>query len=156
MGKYAILLVLAFSLTAGYIGYILNTSKTGLITNVSGFDRYANARNIAHTSVNMLLHQFDMDYPLVDSVNSGKTVNMVVNTMSRGLFVTSETHTSAPAAGHRRYLCERALHGHITNHEPEVMETSGAVSSIQFGCEPAYSQRELSDEREPLHRRKRS
>lgn len=83
MGKFALLLVLALSLTVGYIALTLNNSKSTLIENVSGFDKYTNARNIAHTGVNMLLRRFDNNDPtLVDSLNAGSQVMMSVNAMA--------------------------------------------------------------------------
>ncbi len=82
MGKFALLLVLALSLTVGYIALTLNNSKSTLIENVSGFDKYTNARNIAHTGVNMFLRRLDKNDPTVDSLNAGKQVVMSVNAMA--------------------------------------------------------------------------
>jgi hypothetical protein len=55
----AIIIVIGLSLTVGIVGYSLNTSKSGTIENVAGFDKYTTSRNIAHTSVNMALRALD-------------------------------------------------------------------------------------------------
>jgi len=59
MGRMAIIIVIGLSLTVGIVGYSLNNSKTGVIENVAGFDKYTMARNIAHTAVNMALRALD-------------------------------------------------------------------------------------------------
>lgn len=59
MGRMAIIIVIGLSLTVGIVGYSLNTSKSGTIENVAGFDKYTTSRNIAHTAVNMALRALD-------------------------------------------------------------------------------------------------
>jgi len=59
MGKMALITVLGLSLTVGIVGYSLNRSKTGTVENVTGFQKYTIARNIAHTAVNMVLRALD-------------------------------------------------------------------------------------------------
>ncbi len=82
MGKMALLMVLGLSLTVGYVAYTLNNSKSHLVEGVSGFDKYANARNIAHTGVNMLLRRFDSnDTTLLSPLNLGLPVQMTVSAM---------------------------------------------------------------------------
>lgn len=82
MGKMALLMVLGLSLTVGYIAYTLNKSKSTLVERVTGFDKYANARNIAHTGVNMLLRRFDRnDSTLLAPLNLGLPVYMTVSSM---------------------------------------------------------------------------
>jgi hypothetical protein len=83
MGRLALIIVLALSMTVGIIGYSLNKSKTGLVENVAGFDKYANARNIAHTGVNMLLRRLDRnDTSIINPMYRLQTPLMVVNVAS--------------------------------------------------------------------------
>lgn len=84
MGRMALMIVLGLSLTVGIIGYTLNKSKTGTVENVSGFDKYTIARNIAHTGVNLMLRAFDRnDSTYINPVIVNKqTALMVVNAMS--------------------------------------------------------------------------
>ena len=58
MGRMALIIVMGLTLTLGIVGFSLNKAKSGTIENVSGFDKYTNARNIAHTAVNVALRQF--------------------------------------------------------------------------------------------------
>ena len=83
MGRLALMIVLAVSMTMGIVEYNLNKSKNGLTENVSGFDKYANARNIAHTGVNMMLRRLDRnDTSIINPMNRLATPLMVVNVMS--------------------------------------------------------------------------
>src|SRR6266571_6595835 len=84
MGRMALIIVLALSLTVGIVGYTLNQSKTGLVENVTGFDKYANARNIAHTGVNMVLRKLDRnDTSIINPMLVRKqTAWLVANVMS--------------------------------------------------------------------------
>lgn len=59
MGRMALIIVMGLSLTLGIVGFSLNRSKTGTIENVAGFHKYATARNIAHTAVNIALRALD-------------------------------------------------------------------------------------------------
>ncbi len=83
MGRLALMIVLALSMTVGIVGYNLNKSKNGLVENVSGFDKYANARNIAHTGVNMMLRKLDRnDSATIAQMNAGQTPMFVSNVAS--------------------------------------------------------------------------
>lgn len=83
MGRLAIILVLGLSMTVGYIGYTLNQSKTQFVTNVSGFDRFSNARNIAHTGVSMMLRRIDRgDTVIMNPLPRGQTSLLVTNVVS--------------------------------------------------------------------------
>jgi hypothetical protein len=83
MGRLALMIVLALSMTVGIVGYNLNKSKNGLVENVSGFDKYANARNIAHTGVNMMLRKLDRnDTTIIAPMNAGGTPMIVANVAS--------------------------------------------------------------------------
>lgn len=59
MGRMALIIVMGLTITLGIVGFSLNRSKTGTIENVSGFDKFTSARNIAHTAVNMALRALD-------------------------------------------------------------------------------------------------
>ncbi len=59
MGRMALIIVIGLTLTLGIVGMSLNRSKTGTIENVAGFHKYATARNIAHTAVNIALRALD-------------------------------------------------------------------------------------------------
>jgi hypothetical protein len=73
MGKMALLLVLGLSITVGIIAATMNSSKRALGENVTGFDRYATGRNLAHTGVNMLLRKFDRkDSTLIYTIGTPK------------------------------------------------------------------------------------
>src|SRR5260221_9629036 len=83
MGRLAIVIVLGLSMTVGIVGYTLNKSTTSLTENVSGFDKYSNARNIAHTGVNMMLRALDRnDTSIINPMNRLATPLMVGNVMS--------------------------------------------------------------------------
>jgi hypothetical protein len=73
MGRMAIIIVIGLSLTVGIVGYSLNNSKTGMIENIAGFDKYAMARNIAHTAVNMALRALDRNDSLFIAAKSMST-----------------------------------------------------------------------------------
>jgi hypothetical protein len=77
------MLVLSLTLTAGIIGFSINKSKTRTVENVTGFQKYTTARNIAHTGVNMMLRALDRnDTTLVNPLQAGQKVWMVQNLMS--------------------------------------------------------------------------
>jgi hypothetical protein len=59
MGRMALIIVMGLTLTLGIVGFSLNRSKTGTVENVAGFHKYATARNIAHTAVNIALRALD-------------------------------------------------------------------------------------------------
>src|ERR1041384_6933139 len=83
MGRLAIVVVLGLSMTVGIVGYTLNQSNRGLTENVAGFDKYANARNIAHTGVNMMLRALDRnDTSIIAPMNAGGTPMIVANVAS--------------------------------------------------------------------------
>jgi hypothetical protein len=83
MGRMAIVMVIGLSMTVGIIGYSINQSTSRLVENVSGFDKYANARNMAHTGVNMMLRALDRnDTSIINPMNRIGTPMMVVNLMS--------------------------------------------------------------------------
>ncbi|TLY30736.1 MAG: hypothetical protein E6K56_06405, partial [Ignavibacteria bacterium] len=97
MGRLALVIVLGLSLTVGIVGYTLNRSKTGLIENVSGFDKYTNARNIAHTGVNMILRRLDRnDTSIIGPLTRSQTAWLYTNVMS-GLCTVSVKLSSPPA-----------------------------------------------------------
>ncbi len=97
MGKLAIFLVLALSLSVGVVGYNMNRSKTFLVTNVSGFEKYTTARNIAHTGVNLLLRRLDRnDSTLITPLSTYTTAWMISNVMS-GICSVSVQLTNPPA-----------------------------------------------------------
>src|SRR6267143_1786754 len=97
MGRLALVMVLGLSLTVGIVGYNLNRSKTGLIENVSGFDKYTNARNIAHTGVNMILRRLDRnDTSMIGPLTRSQTAWLYTNVMS-GLCTVSVKLSSPPA-----------------------------------------------------------
>ena len=83
MGRMAIILVLALSFSAGIIAYSINISKTRTVENVTGFEKYTTARNIAHTGVNMMLRTLDRgDTSYVNNLQAGRTVWLVKNYMA--------------------------------------------------------------------------
>jgi hypothetical protein len=83
MGRLALVIVLGLSMTVGIVAYTINQSTRGLTENVAGFDKYANARNIAHTGVNMMLRALDRnDTSIINPMNNLATPLMVVNVMS--------------------------------------------------------------------------
>src|SRR5260221_13960195 len=97
MGKMALIIVIGLSMTVGIVGVTLNRSKTGLVENVSGFAKYANARNIGHTGVNMMLRRLDRnDTSLINPMNRSQTSKMIANVMS-GLCTVSIKLTSPTA-----------------------------------------------------------
>jgi hypothetical protein len=76
MGRMALIIVLGLTVTVGIISFSLNKAKTGTVENVAGFHKYATARDIAHTSINMALRALDRN----DSVFLA-TKSMNVSTM---------------------------------------------------------------------------
>ena len=80
MGKMAFLLVMGLSIAVGIVTYTVNRSKNQLVENVTGFQKYTTARNIAHTGINMLLSRMDShDSAILDSLVPGKKAVMVTN-----------------------------------------------------------------------------
>jgi hypothetical protein len=97
MGRLAIVIVLGLSLTAGIVGYNLNRSKTALTENVTSFDKYTNARNLAHTGVNMMLRRLDRnDSSVTNPLSRSQTAWLVTNVMS-GLCSVSVKLSNPPA-----------------------------------------------------------
>ena len=83
MGRMAMILVMSLVLTAGIIGYSINQSKSYTVENVSGFQKYVTARNIAHTGVNMVLRALDRnDTSYVNKLSRGETARLNTNLMS--------------------------------------------------------------------------
>ncbi len=82
MGKMALLIVLGLSVTVGIITYTMNISKSQLVVNVSGFDKYTTSRNIAQSSINLMLRRMDSKDPaILDSLVPGKRALMITNLM---------------------------------------------------------------------------
>lgn len=97
MGKMALIIVVGLSMTVGIVGYTLNKSKTNLVENVSGFDKYTNARNIAHTGVNMMLRRLDRnDTSIINPMNRLGTPQMISSVMA-GLCTVSIKLAHPPA-----------------------------------------------------------
>lgn len=83
MGKMALLIVLGVSVTLGIIGYTLNSNKTMMIERVAGFQKYATARNIGHTGVNMILRSLDKnDTTLLNTMHAGRKAIRVTDVMA--------------------------------------------------------------------------
>jgi hypothetical protein len=83
MGKMAFLLVMGLSLAVGIVTTTVNKSKNQLVENVTGFQKYTVARNIAHTGINMLLSRMDSHDPsILDSLVPGKCAWMIANFMA--------------------------------------------------------------------------
>ncbi len=96
MGKMAIILVIGLSMSVGIVAVQLNKSKTGITENVVGFDKYTNARNIAHTGVNMVLRRMDKnDTSIANPLARSQTAWFVTNVMS-GLCSVSVRLTTPP------------------------------------------------------------
>ncbi len=77
MGKMALLMVLAMSLTLGVVGYTINGAKMSVSSRVAGFHKYTSARNIAHSAVNVTLRAFDRnDTSVINPLEKGKTVTL--------------------------------------------------------------------------------
>ena len=97
MGRLSIVLVMALALAGGIITYSINLSKRYTVENVVGFDKYTMARNIAHTGVNLMLHQLDQgDTSFINRLNRGETCWLVKNVLT-GICSVSVRLTS-PAA----------------------------------------------------------
>jgi hypothetical protein len=61
MGKMAMVIVLGLTLAAFFLGYAMSHSNAESVRNISGYFKYSTARNIAHTAVNIALHQWETD-----------------------------------------------------------------------------------------------
>ncbi len=101
MGKMAILLVIGVSMIVGMVAVRFNNTKNGivpgLVQNVSGFQKYTMARNIAHTGVNMMLRRLDRnDTSIVGPLGRNQTAWMITNLM-HGVCSVSVKLTSPPA-----------------------------------------------------------
>ena len=59
MGRTAAFMILGLALAFAFIGYALNRSNVNSVTNMSSYFNYSTARNIAHTAVNIALHQLE-------------------------------------------------------------------------------------------------
>ncbi|MGE5314247.1 MAG: hypothetical protein ACM3Q4_06110 [Acidobacteriota bacterium] len=59
MGRTAVLLVLGLSALIGTYSYIINSTETEGTKNIAKFYYAAQARDIAHSSVNLVLHKLD-------------------------------------------------------------------------------------------------
>src|SRR5689334_3126878 len=80
MGRMAIIIVLSLVFSSVIITYSINISKTSTVENISGFQRYAIARNISHTGVNMILHTLDKnDTSYVNPLQRGQKIWLVKN-----------------------------------------------------------------------------
>jgi hypothetical protein len=84
MGRMALIIVLGLVFTAGIVTLSVNKSKSRTIENVSGFQRYSIARDLAHTGANMMLHTLDkaadrQDTSIFASLNAGGTYWMSQN-----------------------------------------------------------------------------
>lgn len=91
MGKMAFLLVMGLSIAVGIVTYTVNRSKNQLVENVTGFQKYTTARNIAHTGINMLLSRMDShDSAILDSLVPGKKAVMVTNFLAGKCTVTAQ------------------------------------------------------------------
>ncbi len=89
MGKLALLLVLAVSMSVGVVSLTLNRTKMSMVTRVAGFQKYSYARNIAHAGVNAALRAFDKnDTTVIYPLERGKTVSIPSNLMDGTSLVT--------------------------------------------------------------------
>ncbi|MDI6766493.1 MAG: hypothetical protein QME52_06695 [Bacteroidota bacterium] len=78
----ALIIILGLSVTVGIITYTMNKSKSQLVVNVSGFDKYTTSRNIAQSSINLMLRRMDNKEPaILDSLVPGKKALMITNLM---------------------------------------------------------------------------
>ncbi len=94
MGRMALIIVLGLAFTVGIVAYSLNISKSGTVSNVGGFGKYATARNIAHTAVNIALRYLDKN----DSTfAASKTLN--VNVMNGSATVTFQYDSAGYVPG---------------------------------------------------------
>lgn len=59
MGKMAMVIVLGLTLASVFLGYTMSHSNTASVGNMSTYFKYTMARNIAHTAVNISLHQLE-------------------------------------------------------------------------------------------------
>ncbi len=83
MGKMALILVVGLTLSVAVVAYTLNTSKTGLVENVSGFHKYTTSRDIANTGVNVLLRRLDAnDTSITNPLYAAQTVKWSFSIMS--------------------------------------------------------------------------
>ncbi len=86
MGKMAILLVIGMSMIVGMVAVRFNNTRNGivpgLVENVSGFQKYTMARNIAHTGVNMMLRRLDRnDTAIVNPLGNSQTAWLITPLM---------------------------------------------------------------------------
>ncbi len=86
MGKMAILLVIGVSMIVGIVAMRFNNARNGivpgLVQNVSGFQKYTMARNIAHTGVNMMLRRLDRnDTAITGPLGRSQTAWMISDVM---------------------------------------------------------------------------
>jgi hypothetical protein len=85
MGKMALLVVMSLSLVVGIITYTINKSKNTLVENVTGFQKYTSARNIAHTGVNMMLSKMDANDTSVTNYLQPNMQAMKIFNISSGI-----------------------------------------------------------------------
>jgi hypothetical protein len=62
MGKMGVLIVLGLVVAFAFIGYTVNRSNVKSVENTSSYYKYTTARNIAHSAVNIALHQLENGY----------------------------------------------------------------------------------------------
>lgn len=89
MGKMAILMILGLSFAVGIYTYIITQRSVEATDNFSSYYAYTNARNIAHSAVNIALREIELHHTSpyegtfglgrwqVDTTSVGDTVNMV-------------------------------------------------------------------------------
>ena len=89
MGKMAILMILGLSFAVGIFTYIITQRSVEATENYSSYYAYTNARNIAHSAVNIALREIELHRTSpyegtfglgrwrVDTTSVGDTVNMV-------------------------------------------------------------------------------
>ncbi|MFQ5799066.1 MAG: hypothetical protein ACE5H0_10315 [Bacteroidota bacterium] len=89
MGKMAILMILGLSFAVGIFTYIITQRSVEATDNFSSYYAYTNARNIAHSAVNIALREIELHRTSpyegtfglgrwrVDTTSVGDTVNMV-------------------------------------------------------------------------------
>lgn len=97
MGKMGMVIVFGMTLASMFLGYKINQSHVSSVTNMSGYFKYTMARNIAHSAVDVALHNLEMGDDSTElytgSVMGGMyTVNVVftsdtVDMISHGFYV---------------------------------------------------------------------
>jgi len=86
MGKMALLVVMSLSVAVGIITYTINRSKNSMVENVSGFQKYCTARDIAHTGVNMMMSRIDTsDTSVINHFDPNKPPAMKIFNISAGI-----------------------------------------------------------------------